>query len=62
MEHIILQRGKTLKYYQKGVYQGCYYNFNKDVTLDINMEIRTIMIASNGAFVSFTCDTYEITD
>lgn len=60
MGDIILKKGKALKYYMNGIYLGCFWNFNDDAKVTFIEGAKNLIIESNGLYVSFYADKYEV--
>ena len=60
MGNIILKKGKALKYYMNGIYLGCFWNFNTDAKITFIESAKNLIIESNGLYVSFYTDKYEV--
>lgn len=60
MGDIILKKGKALKYYMNGIYLGCFWNFNADAKVTFIESAKNLIIESNGLYVSFYTDKYEV--
>ena len=56
----VLKKGKTLKYYMNGIYQGCFWNFNADAKVTFIEGAKNLIIESDGLYVSFYTDKYEV--
>ena len=43
-----------------GIYLGCFWNFNADAKVTFIEGAKNLIIESNGLYVSFYADKYEV--
>ncbi len=62
MEKFTLEKGKQIKFYLNGLYQGCFWDFQNENVVEFHKEERNIKIESNSGlmYLSYLCDKYEI--
>lgn len=60
MEKFTLEKGKQLKFYLNGIYQGCFWDYQNENEVEFRKEARMITIVRNLMYLSYPCDNYEI--
>lgn len=59
MEKFTLEKGKQIKFYLNGKYQGCFLDYQNDNEVEFNKEAKKIIVERN-LYLSYPCDNYEI--
>ena len=60
MEKFTLEKGKQIKFYLNGIYQGCFWDYQNDNEVEFNKEAKMITIKRVLMYLSYPCDNYEI--
>lgn len=62
MEKFTLEKGKQIKFYLNGIYQGCFWDYQNDNEVEFHKEEKNIKIESISGlmYLSYPCDNYEI--
>jgi hypothetical protein len=60
MEKFTLEKGKQIKFYLNGIYQGCFWDYQNDNEVEFNKEAKMICIKRILMYLSYPCDNYEI--
>ena len=62
MEKFTLEKGKQIKFYLNGIYQGCFWDYQNDNEVEFRKEVKNIKIESISGlmYLSNPCDNYEI--
>lgn len=60
MEKFTLEKGKQLKFYLNGIYQGCFWDYQNDNEVEFRKEAKMITVVRNLMYLSYPCDNYEI--
>ena len=60
MEKFTLEKGKQIKFFLNGIYQGCFWDFQNENEAEFNKEAKIIKISRTLMYLSYPCDNYEI--
>ena len=60
MEKFTLEKGKQIKFYLNGIYQGCFWDYQNDNEVEFRKEAKMITIVRDLMYLSYPCDNYEI--
>ena len=60
MEKFTLEKGKQLKFYLNGIYQGCFWDYQNDNEVEFRKKAKMIIVVRNLMYLSYPCDNYEI--
>lgn len=62
MEKFTLEKGKQIKFYLNGIYQGCFWDYQNENIVEFHKEAKNIKIESFSGlmYLSYPCDNYEI--
>ena len=60
MEKFTLEKGKQLKFYLNGIYQGCFWDYMNENEVEFHKEAKMITVIRNLMYLSYPCDNYEI--
>ena len=60
MEKFTLEKGKQLKFYLNGIYQGCFWDYQNENEVEFRKEAKMITVVRNLMYLSYPCDNYEI--
>lgn len=60
MEKFTLEKGKQLKFYLNGIYQGCFWDYQNENEVEFREESKMITIVRDLMYLSYPCDNYEI--
>ena len=60
MEKFTLEKGKQIKFYLNGIYQGCFWDYQNDNEVEFRKESKMITIVRDLMYLSYPCDNYEI--
>ena len=60
MEKFTLEKGKQIKFYLNGIYQGCFWDYQNDNEVEFDKKFKTITIKRILMYLSYPCDNYKI--
>ena len=60
MEKFTLEKGKQIKFYLNGIYQGCFWDYQNDNEVEFRKEAKMITVVRDLMYLSYPCDNYEI--
>ena len=60
MEKFTLEKGKQIKFYLNGIYQGCFWDYQNENEVEFRKESKMITIVRDLMYLSYPCDNYEI--
>lgn len=60
MEKFTLEKGKQIKFYLNGIYQGCFWDYQNDNEVEFREEAKMITVVRDLMYLSYPCDNYEI--
>ena len=60
MEKFTLEKGKQIKFYLNGIYQGCFWDYQNENEVEFRKEAKMITIVRDLMYLSYPCDNYEI--
>ena len=60
MEKFTLEKGKQLKFYLNGIYQGCFWDYQNENEVEFRKEAKMITVVRNLMYLSYPFYNYEI--
>ena len=60
MEKFTLEKGKQLKFYLNGIYQGCFWDYQNENEVEFRKEAKMITVVRNLMYLSYPYYNYEI--